>query len=124
MTAVLAVHPVRDDVSAAQHWGPVVYANTEYVYGDELADDGSLPTEVTWRLSVAAHKFDPATDRLLIAGDHVQIVALSAMLGRLYGKFRCLRYDRVAAGYLDVLVNTCVPDRDLLSDGDRATVRA
>lgn len=109
MSTVLAVHPTRDDVSTAQRWGVVRYVTSGYVYGDELADDGAVPVAVVRALEVAAHEFDPRRDYLLICGDHLQLVTLSAMLGRRYGSFRALRYDRVATGYLEVLIETAVP---------------
>lgn len=102
---VLAVHPVHDkDLTGALRYGEVSYINNRYVYADELGDDGSLPDEPHRRLLAAAGHFDPARDYMLIAGDHLQMVALAAALGRRCEAFNALRYDREARGYVSVKI--------------------
>jgi hypothetical protein len=47
-------------------------------------------------------KFDIEADFLLIAGDHLQLIAMSALLSERWGAFRVLRFDRQAQGYVVV----------------------
>lgn len=119
MTAAItvwAVHPIREDISAAANWGRVRFINERYVYPDELVQGykrtgeiGSsivpadeLPPIIVDKLKSAVYEFDWVNDYLLIAGDHLQIVMMSAMLAQRYGKFNVLRFDRQAEGYLAV----------------------
>lgn len=103
---VWVVHPVRDDLSAAQHYGALKYITDGYVYPDQL-DGEYIPDVVMGKLNAAAnlsHGFKPKTDYLLIAGDHLQLVQFTAILSVLHARdgFNVLRYDRDAAGYLPV----------------------
>lgn len=101
---VLAVHPLSDkDVSAALIYGELQYVNRRYIYPDEL-DGDRLPAEFKKRMLVAVDRYDPDHDYLLIAGDHLQIVAMSALLAMRWGEFKVLRFDREAKGYLVALV--------------------
>lgn len=104
MSRVYVVHRVNDDLSPAEAFGRLVYVNPRYVYGDEIADDGTMPQTFSSNLASAAREFQPITDFLLIAGDHLQVMALSALLARRYRRFRVLRYDRQLKGYFPVVV--------------------
>lgn len=104
--AVLVVHPISDkslDISGASVYGSLVYVNKRYVYLDELEDDG-MPKDVTNRMLKAVDAFDPDEDFLLIAGDHLQLIAMSAHLSSRWGQFKVLRYDREAKGYAPVII--------------------
>jgi hypothetical protein len=103
---VLVVHPITDkalDVSGASIYGDFKYVNRRYVYMDELAGMG-LPVDVRNRMLKAVDEFDPEADYLLIAGDHLQLIAISALLADRWGIFRVLRYDRAAKGYAPVQI--------------------
>ena len=112
---VYAVNMTKDDTSAALQYGDVVHINMRYVYGDEI-EDGCIPQPVHEALRQAAAQFDPKTDYLLIVGDHLQLVAFAALLGRWAGytgadvespqlrTFRVLRWDKKAEGYIPVWV--------------------
>lgn len=102
---VFLVHPVRDDVSDAQRFGKIDTINRSYIYGDQI-DDGCIPEPVQWDLQAALMRFDPLTDYLLIAGDHVQLVLLSALLGRKHKEFQVLRWERQANAYMPVRIQT------------------
>lgn len=121
MTAtVWVVHPVITiDVVPAARYGVIRYVTSGYVYGDQLDPSGAVPPAVEDALNAAADAFDPARDRLLIAGDHLQLVLLAAALGSRYDAFRVLRWDRLAGGYFDVAIGTRAP-RDALAPGAAA----
>lgn len=106
------VHPVKEDLSALSAWGTTIFINSGYTYADDLEDE-SLPHGVIAGLDDAAQRFDFADDFLVINGDHVQQMALLAMLvtRRNLESFdeysrvpsiRVLRYDRKADGYVAV----------------------
>lgn len=102
---VFAVHTViQQDLTPAETFGKLVYINRRYVYTDEISDDG-LPREHMNHLIEAVRSFRPDRDYLLIAGDHLQIVAMSALLARAYKQFRVLRFDREIGGYVPVLID-------------------
>lgn len=98
---VYLVNPTTDDTSAACQYGEIVVVNKRYVYGDEV-EDGHIPPDHMSALGWAALAFNPKRDYLLLCGDHLQVVVLSAMLARLHGSFRVLRWDRIAKGYFVV----------------------
>ncbi len=93
------------DVTPALSYGDVEYVNAKYVYSDELNGD-LLPDEVLKNMYRAVDNFDPGHDYLLIAGDHLQLVAMSALLADRWGNFSVLRYDREAGGYVKVTIET------------------
>jgi hypothetical protein len=101
---VWLVNSVKDDTSAALKWGEIRWISPRYIYGDELDEDGNIPPDFYVGMQSAANAFNPTDDYLLIAGDHLQLVTMAAMLGTRHPKFRVLRYDRQAQGYLPVWV--------------------
>ena len=108
-STVWVVHPVSVDVSAARVWGSVAYVSQGgYIYTDELtktASDYFLPPVRASRDAIdMMSKFDPLKDYVLIAGDHLQMMIVTAKLTRLFDKFVALRYDRKAEGYVPVLI--------------------
>ena len=102
--AVLAPHPVKNiDLAPAKEWGRLVFANPgRYVFADELGPDDTIPNGVAESLRLAASRFDPRTDFLLLVGDHVQLTFLACLISGMHGEFRVLRYDRIAKGYFAV----------------------
>lgn len=102
---VFLVHPVRDDVRDALRFGQLDIINAGYVYGDQI-DDGKLPGPVMQNIRAAARRFDADDDYLLIAGDHVQLVAMSAELAAYRGTFQVLRWERQANAYMPVRITT------------------
>lgn len=107
MATVWVVNHVKDDVSRAAKYGDLKYVNLKYVYPDELfviGNENLIPLDVKNNLKWAAHDFDCANDYLLIAGDHLQLVLFSVMLGRRWPRFRVLRWDRQAEGYVPVTI--------------------
>lgn len=106
MSRVYVTHPVKEDLSAAEQYGEVIYVNHRYIHADELEADGAIPSEFRRKIDEAALAFDVTRDYLLLAGDHVQQVALSSAI-RNYNyssNFRVLRWDRQANGYFVVRV--------------------
>lgn len=107
--SVFVVHPLGDkslDITEALSFGDVQYINTRYIYVDELEDGNIIPQSVTNRMLKAVDKFDCDHDYLLIAGDHLQLMAMSALLSARWGWFRVLRYDRQAKGYVPVVISS------------------
>lgn len=100
---VLVVHKVQDDLTPAENFGQLIFVNSRYVYGDEIEDE--LPKQFRDRLVEAVRGFRPDDDYLLIVGDHLQVVTMSALLARAYKRFRVLRYDRQLKGYFPVLID-------------------
>lgn len=129
--AVYVVHPVSDDISRALKFGELRYINKRYVYGDELEQvrhtpqagvldfdptiripesvtyhyNWTVPFEMQRKLVDAARVFNAETDYLLIAGDHLQLLVMTAALARVYHRgFMVLRYDRKISDYIPVRV--------------------
>jgi len=97
------VHPDKKlDLSQAEIYGDIEFINSRYVYADELDDNNNMPAGVIKAILKAVDSFDYDQDYLLIAGDHLQLIAMSAMLQERWGFFRVLRYDREAKGYVSV----------------------
>lgn len=106
---VWAVNLTADDTSAALQYGDIKHINLRYVYGDEIENE-RMPREVYDALQRVAVTFNRRTDYLLIVGDHMQLVAFAALLGRWQTEvdleispgamFRVLRWDRKAEGYI------------------------
>lgn len=101
--SVYLVNSVNDDTTPALQFGDIKHIGYRYVYGDEINDE-RMPMVVEEQIKKFADEFDPERDYLLIAGDHLQLVAFAAALGAKYGKFRVLRWDRRAVGYLPVQI--------------------
>lgn len=103
---VWAVNLNKDDTSAALQYGDIRHINMRYVYGDEIVDE-HVPKQVMTEIQFAAAEFDPAYDYVLIIGDHLQLVAFVAEIGRQKGRdvpIHVLRYDKKAQGYIPVWV--------------------
>ncbi len=101
---VWVMHPARIDLSSAGRYGRFEYVNDHYVYADQIRPDGSLPAEQKKNMEEAAEDFDPAIDYLLIAGDHLQIVAMAALLGKRWGTFKVLRYSNSSQTYFEAKI--------------------
>lgn len=104
MGRVFLTNPVKLDLTPAQQFGKIVVINRHFVYGDEINARYELPAHVQHELEEASRRFEPMNDYLLLAGDHLQVAALAAMLGKRWGRFSVLRYDRIAKGYVQVRV--------------------
>lgn len=102
---VWVVHRVVENLKPAKNFGELVFINHRYVYVDEIGNNDQLPPNFWNPLAEAARDFNPKTDYLLIVGDHLQIIILSAMLARVHKRFQVLRYDRQAAGYFPVVID-------------------
>lgn len=107
---VFLTNPVQLNLTPAMRFGRIVLINNDYVYGDELWPEDRLPKEISTNLSVSAALFSPSHDYLLLAGDHLQIVHMSAMIQSLHGRFRVLRWDRIAEGYVSCWVGCPLVD--------------
>lgn len=106
--SVFLVHTLSNkdvNVSSAEAYGEIKLVNGRYIFIDEVENEQLPPTFVKNMLR-AVDQFDPDHDYLLIAGDHLQIVAMSALLAERWGRFKVLRYDREARGYAPVEINT------------------
>ena len=113
---VFIVHPVRDDLSPALKFGGFRFINHRYINGDELVVNGDkiptfnempgvnwvIPTSFDRNMRNAALDFHPGTDYLLIAGDHLQLLAMTGVLFSWYPSFLVLRYDRRISEYIPV----------------------
>lgn len=121
---VYAVHEIKDDIGPARKFGDVVYVNRFYIHGDELEQDlltgheeGGTPDLLIppgYRLNMerTVAKFNPEQDYLLISGDHLQLLALTAMLAVRFGSFSVLRWDRQLREYIPVRLHSgLVPPR-------------
>jgi len=105
-------HPTRDkdgvdrDLKPAAKFGEVRYINHRYIYSDELrgsaAEGQAIPAQFERHMFDAVVKFDAEQDYLLIAGDMLQLMTLSAMLSQRHGSFNVLRYDRNVDDYVPV----------------------
>lgn len=141
---VFAVHETRDDITPARKFGGVVYINKFYIHGDELevgrqiatssvtsfdsnnapelvtmANDWVIPTGYRLNMERAALSFDPTRDFLLISGDHLQLLAFTAILTARHGTFMVLRYDRQLNDYIPVRLHSGLvpPPGAVLSSG-------
>lgn len=106
--SVVCVHPIANkdvDVSSAVTYGELVLVNSRYIFIDEIEDEQPPQAFVNNMLRVT-DKFDPEEDYLLIAGDHLQLIMMAAMLADRWGHFKVLRYDRKAGGYAPVEIST------------------
>lgn len=101
---VFLVNSIKDNVTRALSFGEIRHVNIRYVYPDEIDTNDRMPADFTDAMTKACEDFDPRHDYLLIAGDHLQLVAFSAMLGVRHRSFRALRWDRQAEGYVPVLI--------------------
>lgn len=109
MSTVWAVHDVRDDISPALGFGPIRFINDRYVNGDELEQDElgwCIPHMFRRRMHDAATKFNPDHDYLLIAGDHLQLLAFTAILFGQFNSIFVLRYDRRMNEYIPVRLHS------------------
>lgn len=105
MAKVYLVNIVTDDISKAEAFGDIKNINYRYVFGDEIEHE-QIPMPVLKQMQRCADEFDPDEDFLLIAGDHLQLIAFAAMLAARHNYFRVLRWDRKAEGYLPVQINS------------------
>src|SRR5262245_43929251 len=105
---VYVVTPVPDsyDLTSARQYGTIRHINSRYIYGDELNGE-TIPLAFHRSLLRAAEEFNPAADFLLMGPvDHIQQAVFTAMLGATHERFRALRWDRLAKGYLPIMVST------------------
>ena len=104
---VYAVHPLGDktDISSALTYGEVEYINMGYIFADYVREERP-PRGFTSAMQLAADKFDQGSDYLLIAGDHLQLILMAAILNETVGDFAVLRFDREAKGYLPVIISS------------------
>ncbi len=109
---VFVVHPLNNGVNIedAKRFGEIEFINQRYAYPDETTEDGQLPVMFRRALDDVALRFSFNTDYLLIAGDHLQLIALSARLGSLQDAytigFQVLRWVRDANAYMPVRIHT------------------
>jgi|SRR5580693_5871619 hypothetical protein len=128
---VYVVHPVRDNIAPALRFGDFKFITGGYVYGDLLEKvrrpptlsvldfdpdatpttaeptyDWGLPYTFQDSLEFATRQFRPDEDYLLVAGDHLQLLAFTTMLGQLHGSFIVLRYDRKLDDYIPVRLHS------------------
>lgn len=112
---VFAAHEVRDDISPAYKFGEIRYVNKFYIHGDELERQGGdnlIPPGYRANIERAVADFEPETDYVLIAGDHLQLLAFTALLAGYNHWFRVLRYDRQLNDYIPVRLHSgLVPPR-------------
>lgn len=104
---VLVVHPISNkdvNISSAEAYGDLRFVNKGYVFIDEVENE-QLPPAFVNNMLRAVDAFDPEEDYLLIAGDHLQLIALSALLADRWGRFKVLRYDREARGYASIEIH-------------------
>jgi hypothetical protein len=101
---VYVVNRNRDDLSDAERYGEIKFINLSYVYPDEMQDNGELPQAVMDNIQRCADDFHIARDYLVIVGDHVQLLAMTAALAQRCAWFRVLRYDRQEKAYFPVVI--------------------
>lgn len=103
------------DLSAATKFGQLKFVNRTYIYGDKLIRDpflpgNTLPVGFALGMNKAVMEFDPLQDYLMMAGDHLQLLALTAMLTHEYLSFQVLRYDRTIQDYIPVWLHSGIAD--------------
>lgn len=102
---VFAVNTSDRDLSAAERYGNLRFINRRrFLYADEINCDGSFPCDVQDMLEAAASDFNPERDYLLIVGDHLQLLQITALLAKRHGQFRVLRYDRKEQAYYSAIL--------------------
>lgn len=96
---------VSDDVGKAAEFGVLTHINTRYIYPDELVGaNNELPSSFKRNMEEAVRSFNPDADYLLLAGDHLQLIFISALLASTYDRFRVLRWDRKLEHYVPSLI--------------------
>lgn len=103
---VWLVHPTQDNLTSISDLGEIRAVNNRYIFVDEIQNDQLLPSSFVFAMRQCVRQFRPDLDYLVLSGDHLQLVALAAELGRTYGSFRVLRWDRIARGYVVARVST------------------
>src|SRR5690606_9936348 len=96
---VFVTNAVSLNLEPARQYGKIRVIGQGFVYVDMLWPDDRIPDDIAWGLQQAAQIFNVPTDYLLLAGDHLQVAHLSALIQHYQGEFRVLRWDRIAQGY-------------------------
>lgn len=109
---VFVVNNPKVDIAPALQYGELRYINRFFIHGDELESgfepfplDWTIPADFKSKMEAAADAFNPDEDYLLIAGDHLQLVAFTAILFTRFRSILVLRYDRKLEGYIPVRVH-------------------
>lgn len=128
---------LRDNISQSRKFGELRYINRYYIHGDELdreridipgSDDGEsvqyrdvniIPRGYLANMERCSADFNPGADYLLIAGDHLQLLALTAILINKSGFLDVLRWDRQLGEYIPVRLHSGLvpPRRSVLMSG-------
>jgi hypothetical protein len=106
MRTCWAVHPVIDDISNATKWGEIKYINQRYIFPSDLKN-GIVPSEFVEAMEKAAEAFEP-DDRLIIVGDHLQLLHMASLLALKLDSYHVLRYSQRDAAYVDIEIKTTV----------------
>lgn len=120
---VYVAHDIKDDIGPARKFGQVRYVNRFYIHGDELdrsADEKNvIPRGYLANMERCLADFNPDADYLLIAGDHLQLLALTAILIGKSGYLDVLRWDRQLGEYIPVRLHSGLvpPRRSVLVSG-------
>lgn len=124
---VLIAHEIdnpalRKSIEPASNFGEFRYANKFYIHGDELersGNDNLIPTGYRVNMERVAEAFNPDVDYLLIAGDHLQLLALTAILIGRHGYLTVLRWDRNMSEYIPVRLSSGIvpPAQPVLVSG-------
>lgn len=107
VVTVFAAHPLNKagvNIADAERFGQIEYVNQRYIYGDEITNNHQLPHAFVDAMCKAMKRFKPTEDYLLMAGDHVQIMTMCAILGIAHSSFSILRWDNGAQAYMPVLI--------------------
>jgi hypothetical protein len=115
---VYVVHEVKDDLTAARRFGELRYINRFYIHGDELErspdEKNVVPRGYLANMRRCVEDFGP-NDYLLIAGDHLQLLALTALLVGRFQFLDVLRWDRQLRDYIPVRLSSgIVPPRPVM----------
>jgi hypothetical protein len=116
---VWVAHEVKDDIRPAERFGELRYVNKFYIHGDELGQASigpstfnAIPAGYWANMRRCYAEFHPGADYLLIAGDHLQLLALTALLVGKRGFLDVLRWDRQLRDYIPVRLSSgIVPPR-------------
>lgn len=95
----------ENNISDLNRYGDVKFVNYKYVYPDEITNDGKLPGEHLQNITNCVDQFRPDQDYLAIIGDHLQLMAMTALLATKFEKFKVLRFDRVEKQYYSVYLS-------------------
>lgn len=94
---VFVLEPTEFDITVASEWGEVVYLYQHHSRRP-APTTGGFPRSVLLRMSEL--QFDPSTDLVVLSGQMIALVVLTATLVAEYGSIKCLRFSSTSDRYV------------------------